>query len=76
MAWGGVVFDALTNAETITFPQSGHASTMLSQCAKDIAGFFITYPDAALNLDCIETMKPVFVLPGDALPSDSKETTP
>ncbi len=70
VAWGGVVFDALTNAETITFPQSGHASTMLSQCAKDITNFFITYPDAKLNLNCIETMKPVFVLPGDALPSN------
>lgn len=71
--WGKAVYENLQNARLVTFPQSGHGATMDSQCAMDITSAFFMYPDAELNVSCIETLRPVFVLPDDELPAPPNE---
>ena len=66
---GEVAFETLTNADMITFAASGHGATRYSDCARDIAYAFFTYPDAEFDQSCVESLKPVWVLPDDVLPS-------
>lgn len=71
--WGKAVYENLQNARLVTFPQSKHGATMESQCAMDITNAFFMYPEAELNTTCIETLRPVFVLPDDELPPPPNE---
>jgi Asp-tRNA(Asn)/Glu-tRNA(Gln) amidotransferase A subunit family amidase/pimeloyl-ACP methyl ester carboxylesterase len=66
--WGKAAFKTLTNARIVTVPMAGHGTTGESKCAQDIAHTFFLYPDAKLDTSCVETFRPVFVLPGDDLP--------
>ena len=67
--WGKAAFETLTNARILTVPMAGHGTTGESKCAQDIAHTFFLYPDAELDTSCVEAFRPVFVLPGDALPA-------
>jgi hypothetical protein len=67
--WGEAAFAGLTNATMITFPMSVHGASVQSSCARDVTLAFFTYPEEQLNLACIDTLRPDFALPGDALPS-------
>lgn len=55
----------LGRATALGFPEAGHAALVFSQCAKDIGLAFVERPTAPLATDCIETLKPKFVLPSD-----------
>ena len=55
-------------AEMITVPYGEHGSTTLSDCGLDFTNAFFLSPGEELNLACVEAMRPVFVLPDDALP--------
>lgn len=68
VAFGELAFKSLQNAVMVTYPMSVHGASVQSQCAKDITYAFFMYPDEELNLNCVETMKPTFVLPDEALP--------
>jgi hypothetical protein len=59
----------LIDAGTLSVPMAGHGTTGESKCAQDIAHTFFLYPDAELDTSCVEAFRPVFVLPGDALPA-------
>lgn len=67
--WGENAFETLPNAKMITFPLQGHAATILSQCAEDIVSAYVLNPDTALNLSCLEAMRPDYVLPDAELPA-------
>jgi pimeloyl-ACP methyl ester carboxylesterase len=67
--WGEAAFATLTNARILTVPMAGHGTTGESKCAQDMAHTFFLYPDAELDISCVEAFRPVFVLPGDALPA-------
>lgn len=67
--WGEAAFQTLTDARMVTVPMAGHGATGKSKCAADIASTFFLYPEAELDISCIEAFRPVFVLPGDALPA-------
>ena len=66
--WGESVHERIQNSRMITFPNLGHGATRKSPCSRDITSAFFMYPEAELNLSCVETLRPVFVLPGDDLP--------
>ncbi len=53
----------LGNARALGFPEAGHGALIFSQCAKDIGIAFIEQPGADLATDCIESLKPQWVLP-------------
>jgi pimeloyl-ACP methyl ester carboxylesterase len=65
--WGEQVYENLENARMVTFPNSGHGATRETNCARDITNAFFMNPEAEFNDDCIENLRPVFVLPGDPL---------
>jgi pimeloyl-ACP methyl ester carboxylesterase len=67
--WGEQVYENIENARMVTFPNLGHGATRKTACSRDITNAFFMYPEAELNLACIETLRPVFVLPEDELPS-------
>jgi pimeloyl-ACP methyl ester carboxylesterase len=67
--WGEAAFSTLRNAHMVTVPMAGHGATGKSKCAADIAATFFLYPEAELDISCIEAFRPVFVLPGDTLPA-------
>jgi len=67
--WGEQVYENLENARMVTFPNLGHGATRKTACSRDITNAFFMYPEAELNLACIEALHPVFVLPEDELPS-------
>lgn len=54
---------SLTNARVLGFPEAGHAALVFSQCARDIGFAFVERPADALATDCIEPLKPKWVLP-------------
>ena len=66
--WGEQVFENLENARMVTFPNSGHGATRKSDCARDIANAFFMYPEDEFSDACVETLRPVFVMPDDELP--------
>jgi pimeloyl-ACP methyl ester carboxylesterase len=66
--WGEAAFETLAKGRIVTVPMAPHGTTGDSKCAQDIAHTFFLYPDAELNTSCVETFRPVFVLPDDALP--------
>ncbi|OSQ42685.1 hypothetical protein MGEO_20335 [Marivita geojedonensis] len=66
--WGETIFEGLQNARMVTFPNSNHGATRETQCARDITSAFFMYPEEELNLDCVDGLRPVFVIPGDELP--------
>ena len=66
---GEDAFETLPNAKMITFPLTGHAASILSECAEDIVNAFVLDPAADLNLTCLEAMRPEFVLPDAELPT-------
>ena len=68
--WGEQVYENLENARMVTFPNSGHGATRETNCARDITNAFFMYPEREFNDDCIETLRPVFVLPDDPLPTE------
>lgn len=57
--------EGLTQSTTLGFPEAGHAALVFSQCAKDIGLAFVERPTDPLATGCIETLKPVFILPSD-----------
>lgn len=57
--------DGLSRSTALGFPEAGHGALVFSQCAKDIGMAFVERPEAPLATDCIETLKPRFVLPTD-----------
>lgn len=67
--WGEAAFATLTNARILTVPMAGHGTTGESKCAQDIAHTFFLYPEAEVDISCVEAFRPVFVLPGDDLPA-------
>ena len=66
--FGESIFENLENARMITFPNLGHGATRKSACSRDITNAFFMYPEREFNDDCVETLRPVFVLPDDELP--------
>ena len=52
-------------ATALGFPEAGHAALDFSRCAKDIGLAFVERPGEPLATGCIETLKPVFILPFD-----------
>ena len=66
--WGEQVFENLENARMVTFPNSGHGATRETNCGRDITNAFFMYPEREFNDECIETLRPAFVLPDDELP--------
>ena len=66
--WGEAAFATLPNAEMITYPLSPHGASVQSECAHSVTATFFAAPNAALDLACVEEMKPQFALPDDALP--------
>ncbi|NJN96834.1 MAG: hypothetical protein HC875_23370 [Anaerolineales bacterium] len=73
VAGGEQAISKLTNVETVIFPGSGHGAVRYTDCARDIANAFVMYPEAEFDRSCVEQMRPVFVLPGDELPSIPSE---
>jgi hypothetical protein len=69
VAWGETAYESLTNADYIRFPMSDHGAVRYSDCARDIANAFFAYPETPPNRECVETLRPVFVLPEDPLPA-------
>ena len=67
--WGEQVYENIENARMVTFPNLGHGATRKTACSRDITNAFFMYPEAELDLACIETLRPVFVMPEDELPS-------
>ena len=65
--FGESIYENLENARMITFPNLGHGATRKSACSRDITNAFFMYPEAEFNDDCIETLRPVFVMPDDPL---------
>jgi pimeloyl-ACP methyl ester carboxylesterase len=63
--WGMATAENLPGAQLVTIPMLDHGATAKSACGQDIVRFFFTYPDQEVNDDCIEALKPVFVLPDD-----------
>ncbi len=57
--------EGLGRAVTLGFPEAGHAALVFSQCAKDIGLAFVERPAEPLATECIDTLKPVFILPSD-----------
>lgn len=53
----------LSHSRALGFPEAGHGALIFSQCAKDIGLAFIERPGDELSTDCIETLKPKWVLP-------------
>ncbi len=53
----------LSRATALGFPEAGHAALVFSQCAKDIGLAFVERPDQPLATQCIDTLKPKWVLP-------------
>jgi fermentation-respiration switch protein FrsA (DUF1100 family) len=66
--WGELAFQTLTNAQMVMFPGAGHGSTRYSDCARDIAVAFVTYPEAPFSQTCVSRLRPPFVLPDAPLP--------
>ena len=67
--WGEIAYASLANAGYIRFPMSDHGAVRYSDCARDIANAFFAYPEVAPNQNCVETLRPDFVLPDDELPT-------
>jgi pimeloyl-ACP methyl ester carboxylesterase len=57
--------EGLSRGTALGFPEAGHAALVFSQCAKDIGLAFVERPAEPLSTGCIETLKPVFILPSD-----------
>jgi hypothetical protein len=43
-------------------------ATRYSDCARDIAVAFYTYPDAEFDQSCVASLNPAWVMPEDDLP--------
>jgi hypothetical protein len=69
VAWGETAYESLSNADYIRFPMSDHGAVRYSDCARDIANAFFAYPETAPNRDCVETLRPQYILPDDPLPA-------
>ena len=69
---GALVMETLTNARMLTFPSLTHGATVQSHCSVDLTYNFIMYPDRALNLSCLESLRSPFVAPDDPLPDLSE----
>ena len=57
--------EGLSRATALGFPEAGHGAIVFSQCAKDIGMAFVERPGEPLATDCIEGLRPSFVLPPD-----------
>ncbi|EEW24285.1 alpha/beta fold hydrolase [Rhodobacter ferrooxidans] len=57
--------EGLSRATALGFPEAGHAALVFSQCAKDIGLAFVERPGDALATDCIDMLRPKFILPKD-----------
>lgn len=68
--WGESAAEYLPNAQLVTIPMYDHGATAKSECGQDIVRYFFTYPEQEVNDDCIESIKPVFILP------DENQNTP
>jgi len=66
--WASLAIPNLSDVRMETFPMAGHGATRYSQCAKDIAAAFFTYPERKYDDSCVAELQPPFVLPDDALP--------
>ncbi|MFM7583318.1 MAG: alpha/beta hydrolase [Caldilinea sp.] len=69
---GALVMETLTNAKMLTFPGLTHGATIQSRCSVDLTYNFIMYPDRALNLSCLESLRRPFVALDDPLPELSE----
>lgn len=68
MHWGALAAQTLGNARNYIIPEAGHGTIIYQSCARDIAAAFTNDPTAELDVSCIETLQPKFVLPDDPLP--------
>jgi pimeloyl-ACP methyl ester carboxylesterase len=68
MHWGALAAETLSNARNYIIPEAGHGTIIYQDCVKDIAAAFTNDPAAVLDVSCIDTLQPKFVLPGDPLP--------
>ena len=68
--FGESIYANLENARMITFPNLGHGATRKSACSRDITNAFFMYPEREFNDSCVESLRPVFVLPDDPLPTE------
>jgi len=67
--WHELAIPNLTDVRVETFPMAAHGATRYSDCAKDIAAAFFTYPERAYDASCIAELQPPFVLADDVLPA-------
>ena len=68
MHWGALAAERLSNARNYIIPEAGHGTIIYQSCARDIAAAFTNDPGAELDVSCIDTLKPKFILPDDPLP--------
>jgi pimeloyl-ACP methyl ester carboxylesterase len=68
MHWGALAAKTLSNARNYIIPEAGHGTIIYQSCARDIAAAFTNDPNAELNVSCIDTLQPKFILPDDPLP--------
>ncbi len=61
---GQRVLETLSNGQLVEFPDAGHGAIANGgQCSKDIASAFMDAPLTAVNDACVESLRPVFVVP-------------
>ena len=68
MNWGALAAETLGNSRNYIIPEAGHGTIIYQDCAKDIAAAFTNDPEAELDVSCIDTLQPKFILPDDPLP--------
>ncbi len=67
-SWSEQAANNLIGSQFVRFPNTGHGTTLFSQCARDVAGAFFDQPEIAVNAACASDLVPNFVLPDEPLP--------
>ena len=65
--WSQLAADTLTNAHVVIFPNSGHGSSLYSDCGHDMTARFILDPTSDLDETCVNDLLPQWVMPDDPL---------
>lgn len=62
-SWGAWMASSLPKGRLVFFPESGHGTLAVSQCAKDIGTAFLENPEAPFDASCAQALVPAFLLP-------------
>ncbi|MDQ3693446.1 MAG: alpha/beta hydrolase [Chloroflexota bacterium] len=75
-SWNKLAFVSLPNAYFVEFPMSGHGVIGFSPCAAEVVSDFVEQPSTEPDTARVADLKPVWVLPGNAIPAATPVAEP